>query len=111
MIEESIALADKVQWCTVQLGKLSSLHALVKHLKDDFECTNWVVGVLQPSGQTVRWVLGWSWMPFRAPDDIGRHKSLVSTGLQMEPNEMTIVPAISYEPGEVIVSTLEALPL
>jgi 23S rRNA (adenine1618-N6)-methyltransferase len=111
MIEESVKLQDSVQWCTVQLGKMSSLHALMPMLKDEFGCTNWVVSVLQPSGQTVRWVLGWSWMPHRAPDEVARHKSLIGTGLQMEPNEISLVEALRDDPRSIILTTLKALPL
>lgn len=111
MIDESTILWDKVEWYTVQLGKLTSLHAIVKMLKEEFGCRNWVVNVLQPSGQTVRWVLGWSWMPYRAPDEATRHKSLVGTGLQMEPNKITLIESLEKDPQAAILAALESLPL
>ena len=80
-------------------------------LKEEFGCMNWVVNVLQPSGQTVRWVLGWSWMPYRAPDDVARHKSLVGTGLQQEPNEMSLAAGLVTNPEETIKTELTPLPL
>jgi 23S rRNA (adenine1618-N6)-methyltransferase len=109
MIDESTLLKDSVQWYTVQLGKLSSLRALVQKLKG-VGCKNWAVNVLQPSGQTVRWVIGWSWLSMRAPDWFARHKSLVGTGLQTKPNQL-LLDSLSQDPTRVIEETLRALPL
>lgn len=111
MIEESVELRDAVQWCTVQLGKMSSLHALVPVLRDEFSCINWAVSVLQPSGQTVRWVLGWSWMPYRALDEVARHNSLIGTGLQMDPNEILVVETLEDNPEPILLAALKPLPL
>jgi 23S rRNA (adenine1618-N6)-methyltransferase len=111
MMEESLVLRDKVQWYTVQLGKWISLVELVKLLRSTFHCSNWVVNVLQPSGQTVRWVLGWSWMPYRATDVLARHKSLVGANLILEPNEMTLIASTPHDPRDWVRDTLQALPL
>ncbi|KIW02686.1 uncharacterized protein PV09_06123 [Verruconis gallopava] len=110
IIAESVQLKDKVRWYTVQLGKLSSLQTLVPELKKS-GCHNWAVSVLQPSGHTVRWVLGWSWMSWRAPDHVGRHKSLVGTHLQMEPNELVVCDALDKDAFSVIMELLKGLPL
>jgi 23S rRNA (adenine1618-N6)-methyltransferase len=108
MVNESIVLKQRVQWYTAQLGKLSSLHAIVQQLKD-VGCRNWAVHVLQPSGQTVRWALGWSWTAWRAPDGVARHKSLVGTNLQMEPNEQLLTPdPLEWDPQGKLLETLNS---
>lgn len=111
MMQESFELQDRVQWYTVQLGKLSSVQTLVKMLREEFSCRNWVVTVLQPSGATVRWALGWSWLSDRAPDNLARHKSLAGSGLQPEPNELLVVDNLTEDPQSVLRSTLRELPL
>lgn len=111
MMQESFELQDKVQWYTVQLGKLSSLHALVRMLREEFSCKNWVITVLQPSGATVRWALGWSWLHERAPDGLARHRSLAGSGLQLEPNELVVADSLTEDPQSVLQSALRELPL
>lgn len=64
MVDESIELGEKIQWYTSQLGKAASMPIIINKLKA-LGCSNWAVGILNPSEKTRRWVVGWSWGELR----------------------------------------------
>lgn len=59
ILDESLVLRDRIQWYTSMFGKLSSVYKLVAKLKEA-SITNWAVTVLNKTGRTQRWVVGWS---------------------------------------------------
>lgn len=65
MIDESEAYRDKVGWFTSLVGRYASLGPLVKHVLT--KTTNYAVIPLR-QGNTTRWVLAWSFSPYRLPD-------------------------------------------
>lgn len=65
MIDESEAYGDKVGWFTSLVGRYASLGPLVKHVLT--KTTNYAVIPLR-QGNTTRWVLAWSFSPYRLPD-------------------------------------------
>lgn len=65
MIDESVAYGDKVGWFTSLVGRYASLGPLVKHVLT--KTTNYAVISLR-QGNTARWVLAWSFSPYRLPD-------------------------------------------
>ncbi|KAI1822288.1 hypothetical protein F4861DRAFT_409491 [Xylaria intraflava] len=64
MIDESLALKDKVQWYTAMLGKQSSLEVLVDVLKKH-EINNFAVTTFIQGSKTRRWAIGWSFLTRR----------------------------------------------
>ncbi|EIN05316.1 hypothetical protein PUNSTDRAFT_91935, partial [Punctularia strigosozonata HHB-11173 SS5] len=69
MVDESRDMAD-CHWYTSMLGKLSSVVAIVDHLRrhtiDNYVLTEFV------QGQTRRWAVGWSFGNTRLPDSVAR---------------------------------------
>ena len=68
ILEESLALGQKIQWYSCMLGRLESIQVVVTKLKEK-GCQNWVIGTLSPGKKTRRWVIGWSWGDLR-PDTV-----------------------------------------
>lgn len=59
MVEESRELGTKVRWYTSMLGKLSSVHQIIDHLKE-IGVSNWAVTLLRAGKRTKRWAVAWS---------------------------------------------------
>ncbi|KAF2732916.1 hypothetical protein EJ04DRAFT_496079 [Polyplosphaeria fusca] len=64
MVNESLALKEKVTWFTTMFGKLESAKAIIKLLQQH-GIENWAVGCIEPGGHTKRWVVGWSFGDYR----------------------------------------------
>ena len=59
IVDESLALRDRVQWYTAMLGKQSSLDVLVSRLRDR-GVDNYAITAFVQGNRTRRWALGWS---------------------------------------------------
>lgn len=70
LIDESTSLRERVRWYTSMLGKMSSIAPLVDRLKQR-DVQNYGVSAFV-QGSTRRWVLIWSFAPYRLPDDLVR---------------------------------------
>ncbi len=64
MVEESEKLKEIVQWYSSMLGKLSSVHEVVKRLKEK-GIGNRAVTCLMAGNVTRRWVVAWSFGDLR----------------------------------------------
>lgn len=64
MVDESIALREKVTWYTSMFGKMDSAKATIKNLKIK-GVTNWAVGSIDMGSGTKRWIVAWSFGDFR----------------------------------------------
>ena len=60
MIEESLALKERVQWYSSMLGKLSSVNTVTEKLKG-MGVRNWAVKEFVQGEKTRRWGVAWSW--------------------------------------------------
>lgn len=70
LIDESTSLRERVRWYTSMVGKMSSIAPLVDHLKQRGVQNYGISAFVQ--GSTRRWVLIWSFTPYRLPDDLVR---------------------------------------
>ncbi|KAI2640906.1 hypothetical protein GGS26DRAFT_586898 [Hypomontagnella submonticulosa] len=59
IIDESLALRERVRWYTCMLGKQSSLEVLIPILKDH-GVSNYAVTAFVQGNKTRRWAIGWS---------------------------------------------------
>ena len=64
IINESLALRDKVQWYSTMLGKLSSVMELLEKLQEVGN-KNYAVTDLVQGNKTKRWAIAWSWRDWR----------------------------------------------
>lgn len=64
MIQESIALRDRVEWYTSMLGKIASVAMIVEKLKS-IGVSNWAVTEFVQGSKTRRWAVAWSWGDMR----------------------------------------------
>ena len=64
MVNESLKLKERVQWCSSMLGKLSSVSSIIEVLKEK-DCTNWAVKEFVQGQRTRRWGVAWSWADLR----------------------------------------------
>jgi 23S rRNA (adenine1618-N6)-methyltransferase len=71
MMDESLALRDRVQWYTAMVGKASSIEALVERLRKS-NINNFAVTEFIQGNKTRRWALGWSFGPMRPAEDVAR---------------------------------------
>ena len=90
MIKESLDLQDRVQWYTSMLGKLSSLGAVVKVLKergvDNYAVTEFIQG-----RKTRRWGIAWSFEDLRPRMETARGASNLQKGLLPFPSEYVVL--------------------
>lgn len=71
IIDESLALRDRVRWYTSMLGKHSSLETLVMMLRDK-GVDNYAVAEFVQGHKTRRWAVGWSFGPMRPSQSTAR---------------------------------------
>jgi len=73
LIAESTRPANraKIQWFSSMFGKLSSVSAVVEHLRAH-NCMNYAVTEFVQGQKTRRWCVAWSWMGFRPPTSVAR---------------------------------------
>jgi 23S rRNA (adenine1618-N6)-methyltransferase len=64
MIDESLQLRERVQWCTSMLGKLSSVSVLIERLAE-LGNNNYAVTEFVQGNKTRRWAIAWSWGDLR----------------------------------------------
>jgi 23S rRNA (adenine1618-N6)-methyltransferase len=64
IVNESLALREKVQWYSSMLGKLSSAKSIIDLLKKH-GITNWAVGIIDTGSSTKRWIVAWSFGDLR----------------------------------------------
>ncbi|GAM85227.1 hypothetical protein ANO11243_032310 [Dothideomycetidae sp. 11243] len=88
MLAESISLRGRVKWYTCMMGKLSSVYDIVAALKKA-SCSNWVVDVLRAGSRTRRWVVAWSWEPYRPAPELVRSPE-IPQGLWCAPTLWTV---------------------
>ncbi|UNI20486.1 23S rRNA (adenine(1618)-N(6))-methyltransferase [Purpureocillium takamizusanense] len=71
LVDESLALRDRVRWYTAMLGFLSSVADVVARLRDsgvdNFAVTEFVQG-----NKTRRWAVAWSFAPMRPAQAVAR---------------------------------------
>lgn len=60
MIKESLVLKRKCQWYTSMLGKLSSVHSLLRLLLQECQVKNWAVKEFIHGAKTRRWAIAWT---------------------------------------------------
>ena len=71
LINESLAVRDRIQWYTAMLGKQSSMEVLIDVLKKH-GISNFVVTTFIQGSKTRRWALGWSFLSRRPPPAVAR---------------------------------------
>ncbi|KAG8716020.1 hypothetical protein FRC08_009924 [Ceratobasidium sp. 394] len=94
MLDESIVLQDICGWYTSLLGKMSSLTALVAAIKEK-GINNYAISELV-QGSTRRWIIAWSFLDVRLPDNLARPSSQSLKPIAPPPNTLQhTLPATS----------------
>lgn len=94
MIEESLALRDRVQWYTSMLGKFSSVAVLVQKLRDK-GVDNYAVTEFVQGSKTRRWGLAWSFDDLRPVMSVARGVSSLQKSLLPFPSEYFVAVSLS----------------
>jgi len=97
MIDESLALQDRVQWYTSMLGKFSSVSTLMQKLRDN-GIDNYAATEFLQGNKTRRWGIAWSF------DDM-RPNASVARGLHSLPKSLLPFPS------EYVIKVSSVLPL
>jgi 23S rRNA (adenine1618-N6)-methyltransferase len=86
LLAQSIELQERIGWYSAMLGKLSSLEVLVTRLREN-HIDNYAVTKLSPGRGTRRWVLAWSFRPYRPSEEVAR-------GLGSDPVNKKLLPRV-----------------
>jgi 23S rRNA (adenine1618-N6)-methyltransferase len=89
MIDESLALRDRVQWYTSMLGKFSSLSALIQKLRDN-GIDNYAATEFLQGNKTRRWGIAWSFDDMRPNASVARGLHSIPKSLLPFPSEYMI---------------------
>ncbi|KAF1976537.1 hypothetical protein BU23DRAFT_528211 [Bimuria novae-zelandiae CBS 107.79] len=92
MVEESLALREKVTWYTSLLGKMISAKAIITLLKGK-GITNWAVGSIDVGGGTKRWIVAWSFGDYRPCNSIARIEKIANEYLPFPTEYRFALPA------------------
>jgi len=112
MIDESLALQDRVQWYTSMLGKFSSVEVLAKRLREK-RVDNYAVTEFVQGSKTRRWGIAWSFDDMRPRTAVARGLHSLPKALLPFPSEYTIdiKGSIISQLGQNLDETLSSLPL
>ncbi|WAR54700.1 hypothetical protein PtB15_4B317 [Puccinia triticina] len=70
MMKDSLVVGSQTRWFTSLCGKYTTLLPVVQLFKS-LGGNNYAISELI-QGRTKRWVIGWSWQPYRLPNDLAR---------------------------------------
>ncbi|EXJ70994.1 uncharacterized protein A1O5_05987 [Cladophialophora psammophila CBS 110553] len=95
IIAESLLPANKrkIQWFSAMLGKLSSVGAVVEHLRESGS-GNYTVAEFVQGQRTRRWCVAWSWMGYRPANNVARS---VGSGSGVERKLLPAITEMEFE--------------
>lgn len=77
LLDQSLALRERIQWYTAMLGFQASVAALVRRLRTH-GVGNYAVTEFVQGKKTKRWAVAWSFRPMRPPEAIARGTTAAS---------------------------------
>ena len=73
LIKQSMHLRHRITWYSTLIGIKSNVFLLVEQLKSS-GISNYALSVIS-KGKTIRWLLAWSFLPYRVDDTLSRCKN------------------------------------
>ncbi|KAI5779219.1 hypothetical protein EDC01DRAFT_755375 [Geopyxis carbonaria] len=111
ILAESLELRDRITWYTILFGKLSSVGALIKDLKNvDGIKGNWAITELL-QGSTKRWAVAWSFNNRRPAQAVSVSEAPALRGCSPFPPEFSIRTGCNdqenYEKVKALVASMD----